>query len=311
MVLDSPVLPLSSQICKWKETSSTTPGRYRHSFKTAKCLSIHSSSSYLRYHASTKRCVSPLKQSSFRAWHVIRAEKQSISASSHDTPRKKKGFPYETAQKNYFRYYESIKIETYFLYPAIRKGYLSYDRSLRKKNYVPCKAIQKDDIPKEDLNKNYLPLSRTFHLIIPFLSTQWKLIMEAWAFTLISVFSLFALVSESGKFTSIISKGDINHINKECIYMASLLILKSVSKFLQQTFLAKVSSNVTYDVRRHVFNKVIHNYPSYFDSKNQSPSGDIAYRITSEAEDIGDLVYSLLEVGCFSAVIKLFSLFPV
>jgi ABC-type multidrug transport system fused ATPase/permease subunit len=131
---------------------------------------------------------------------------------------------------------------------------------------------------------------------------HWKLIIKAWANTLISVLAMLALISESARFAGSIAQGDLDRSRGACLRAASLLALASISKFFQQSFLAEVASNATLDIRRSVFEKVLSNDQSYFESGRGPPSGDIAYRIAREAEDTGDCIYALLEVSLYLLV---------
>lgn len=84
--------------------------------------------------------------------------------------------------------------------------------------------------------------------------------------------------------------------------MAVLLAVRSMGKFFQQSLLWEVALRVTYDIRCHVFESVLCNDTAYFESRSGASSGDIAYRITAEAQDSGDSVYSLLETLIPSAL---------
>lgn len=59
---------------------------------------------------------------------------------------------------------------------------------------------------------------------------------------------------------------------------------------------------VSFEIRRHVFGRVLANDMAYFESKEGAASGDISYRITAEAQDTGNTVYALLETLIPSAL---------
>ncbi|MCO5596307.1 hypothetical protein L7F22_050368 [Adiantum nelumboides] len=140
-----------------------------------------------------------------------------------------------------------------------------------------------------------LPLSQTLPLIMPFLAAEWPLICKAWTCTFISVLALFFFIPLTGQISSILGKGDLQCLSRKCVCATFLLAVRSGTKFLQQSLLWEVALRVTYNIRCHVFERVVQNDTAYFEGRGAAISGDIAYRITAEAQDTGDSVYSLLE----------------
>lgn len=154
-------------------------------------------------------------------------------------------------------------------------------------------------LKKYNLN---LPLSQTLPLIMPFLAAEWPLICKAWTCTLISVLALFFFIPLTGQISSILGKGDLQCLGRKCMLATFLLALRSGTKFLQQCLLWEVALKVTYNIRCYVFERVAQNDAAYFEGRGAAASGDIAYRITAEAQDTGDSVYCLLETLIPSAL---------
>ncbi|MCO5574392.1 hypothetical protein L7F22_028176 [Adiantum nelumboides] len=141
-----------------------------------------------------------------------------------------------------------------------------------------------------------LPLCQNFPLLMPFLAAEWPLICKAWTCTFISVLALFFFIPLTGQISSILGKGDLQCLSQKCVCATFLLAVRSGTKFLQQSLLWEVALRVTYNIRCHVFERVVQNDTAYFEGRGAATSGDIAYRITAEAQDTGDSVYSLLEI---------------
>lgn len=55
--------------------------------------------------------------------------------------------------------------------------------------------------------------------------------------------------------------------------------------------------NCAYNIRVHVFDRVLQRDLGFFEGGNGILPGDVAYRITAEAEDVADTVHSLLNVS--------------
>ncbi|KAH7298549.1 hypothetical protein KP509_25G048800 [Ceratopteris richardii] len=153
-----------------------------------------------------------------------------------------------------------------------------------------------------DMNQWKLPLRHALPRLLPFLAAQRILICKAWACALISVLALFFFAPMTGQISSILDKGEFICLFRECLLAALLLALRSVTTFLQQSLLWEVSLKATYDIRCHVFGCVVQNDIAYFEGGGGAASGDLAFRITSEAEDTGDSIYSLLQTLIPSAL---------
>ncbi|GFQ06120.1 ABC transporter b family member 29 chloroplastic [Phtheirospermum japonicum] len=64
----------------------------------------------------------------------------------------------------------------------------------------------------------------------------------------------------------------------------------------REVFLWEAALSCVYEIRVYVFNRVLQRDLSFFESQRGILPGDVAYRITAEAEDVADTVYSLLNV---------------
>lgn len=76
-----------------------------------------------------------------------------------------------------------------------------------------------------------------------------------------------------------------------------LLLIRIVANYLQQACLWEAALKCSYKIRVYVFDKVLQRDLGFFESGNGISPGDVAYRITAEAENVADTLHSLLNVG--------------
>lgn len=76
-----------------------------------------------------------------------------------------------------------------------------------------------------------------------------------------------------------------------------LLLIRVAANYLQQACLWDAALNCAYRIRVHVFDRVLQRDLGFFEGGNGISPGDVAYRITAEAEDVADAVHSLLNVS--------------
>jgi len=146
-------------------------------------------------------------------------------------------------------------------------------------------------------NRNSVPSSNSsLQAIKPYLQSEWKLILKGWAFGAISVFSLSRIIPKAGKLSSILC--DVNAIKRDGMMLAALFSARLVANYLQQAFLWEASFNLACKIRAYVFERVLERDLGFFEGGGGGvTAGDIAHRITTEAVDVADTVFALLNVS--------------
>lgn len=91
-----------------------------------------------------------------------------------------------------------------------------------------------------------------------------------------------------------LSRIDALSLQKEALILAVVFLVRTIASYLQQVFLWDGALKCVYEVRVFVYEKVLQRDLGFFEGKDGMSSGDIAYRITAEADDVADTVYSLL-----------------
>ncbi|KAK6147212.1 hypothetical protein DH2020_018124 [Rehmannia glutinosa] len=128
----------------------------------------------------------------------------------------------------------------------------------------------------------------------PYLQSEWRPILSGWLCSAISVYSLSRIVPLTGKLSSVMATANLTSLRNEGLVLGVLLLTRVVANYLQEAFLWKAALSCVYKVRVYVFNRVLQRDLGFFESEKGILPGDVAYRITAEAEDIADTVYSLL-----------------
>ncbi|CAK9193941.1 unnamed protein product [Sphagnum troendelagicum] len=139
-----------------------------------------------------------------------------------------------------------------------------------------------------------VPMSQSFPLIQPFMLAELPLILKGWLCTVVAVGALFMFVPEIGELSHLLSQGDIKRLGQKAGKVLLLVAVRSVAQFWQQALLWEAALNITYKLRGFVYQHVLNRDMEYFEGEGGAAAGDIAYRLTAEAEDTGDTVHALL-----------------
>ncbi|XP_047978298.1 ABC transporter B family member 29, chloroplastic isoform X2 [Salvia hispanica] len=128
----------------------------------------------------------------------------------------------------------------------------------------------------------------------PYLQSEWRPILTGWLCSAVSVYSLSKLVPLAGQLSSSIAVSNLATLRNGALALGALLLIRIVANYLQQACLWDAALNCAYNIRVHVFDRVLQRDLGFFEGGNGILPGDVAYRITAEAEDVADTVHSLL-----------------
>ncbi|XP_031102437.1 ABC transporter B family member 29, chloroplastic [Ipomoea triloba] len=137
------------------------------------------------------------------------------------------------------------------------------------------------------------PISSLSHLK-PYLQSEWQPILSGWLCSSVSVYCLSKLVPAIGEFSTLMSPADAAKLKERSFILGALLSVRLISNYLQQAFLWTAALSSACKIRVFVFRKVLQRELGFFEGEGAVASGDVAYRITAEASDVADTVYSLL-----------------
>ncbi|XP_050230248.1 ABC transporter B family member 29, chloroplastic isoform X2 [Mercurialis annua] len=148
-------------------------------------------------------------------------------------------------------------------------------------------------------------IPNTFHSlssIKPYILSQYNPILLGWLCSLVSALCLSQIVPRIGKFSANVGKTDASGLTNEGVVLAALFLAKLIATYGQHSLLWEAALNAGYEIRVHVFERVLKRELGFFEGGTGISSGDIAYRITAEAADVSDTVYALLNTIVPSAL---------
>lgn len=131
-------------------------------------------------------------------------------------------------------------------------------------------------------------LLRLHPLVLP----HWPQVVKAWLCSALAVSSLLCLIPQLGELTALLGSGDFNRLVPKALFALFLVAVRSISQYWQDVWLWEVALEVTLSLREQVFARV-----QDLDLSTDTATGDMAFRLTQEAEDAGDIVFSFLHVN--------------
>ncbi|XP_050380151.1 ABC transporter B family member 29, chloroplastic [Argentina anserina] len=136
----------------------------------------------------------------------------------------------------------------------------------------------------------------------PFILSEKRPIILGWLCSLVSVYSLSEIVPKIGNLSAQIGRLDLIMLRNEGLALGVLVLARVVAVYWQQAFLWEAALNAAYQVRVHVWEKVLERDMGFFEGAGAKQTGDVAYRITAEASDVADSVYAVLNTVVPSAL---------
>ncbi len=96
----------------------------------------------------------------------------------------------------------------------------------------------------------------------------------------------------SGKLISAIGKGDTAQVLKIILQALFIFIIQKIAQFLQDSLLAKPALAISQDLRNHLFRQLQKTNILFIEKLS---SGDIAYRLTEDADRVGEVIYKTIQ----------------
>lgn len=140
----------------------------------------------------------------------------------------------------------------------------------------------------------FIAPSKSLSLIKPHVQSHYKPIIAGWLCSVVSVFSLSKLIP---KIACLSSNLTVDQLKSDGWVLGVFVLARLVATYWQQAFLWEAALSAVYDIRVNVFERVLQRELSFFEGGSGVSSGDIAYRITAEANDVADTIYALLNVS--------------
>ncbi|PNT61033.1 hypothetical protein BRADI_5g09380v3 [Brachypodium distachyon] len=138
------------------------------------------------------------------------------------------------------------------------------------------------------------PLSEVF----PYVAAEWRTIAKGWACAAVAVYCLSRAVPAAGRLPRVLAAGvggsAEGQIPRGVVTVAALASAHAAAAYVQQALLWEAALRVVWRLREHAFERVLARDLAFFDGREGMAAGDIAHRITDEADDVADALYSVL-----------------
>ncbi len=96
----------------------------------------------------------------------------------------------------------------------------------------------------------------------------------------------------SGKLISAIGKGDTAEVLKIIFQALFIFTIQKIAQFLQDSLLAKPALAISQDLRNNLFRRLQKTNILFIEKLS---SGDIAYRLTEDADRVGEVIYKTIQ----------------
>uniref|UniRef100_A0A0D9ZKI3 ABC transporter domain-containing protein n=1 Tax=Oryza glumipatula TaxID=40148 RepID=A0A0D9ZKI3_9ORYZ len=140
------------------------------------------------------------------------------------------------------------------------------------------------------------PLPSLFDEAFPFVAVEWRTIVKGWACAAAAVYCLSRAVPAAGRLPRALAAcgGGAAEAFKGGFALAGLAAARSAAAYVQQALLWEAALRAAGRLRERAFEGVLARDLAFFEGSGGLSAGDIAHRITDEADDVADAVYSVL-----------------
>uniref|UniRef100_A0A0E0KQB7 ABC transporter domain-containing protein n=1 Tax=Oryza punctata TaxID=4537 RepID=A0A0E0KQB7_ORYPU len=137
-----------------------------------------------------------------------------------------------------------------------------------------------------------------FDEAFPYVAAEWKTIVKGWACAAAAVYCLSRAVPAAGRLPRALAAcgGGAAEALKGGVALAGLAAARSAAAYVQQALLWEAALRAAARLRERAFEGVLARDLAFFDGRGGLSAGDIAHRITDEADDVADAVYSVLNI---------------
>ncbi|KAM0832021.1 hypothetical protein ACQ4PT_065159 [Festuca glaucescens] len=170
---------------------------------------------------------------------------------------------------------------------------ISHSRSLAL-TATPARSIRLRVRATKDGSTPPHPLSE----VLPYVAAEWRTIAKGWACAAAAVYCLSRTVPAAGRLPRALAAGVGGGVSAEVsrgvVALAALASARAAAAYVQQALLWEAALRAVGRLRERAFERLLARDLAFFDGRAGMAAGDIAHRITDEADDVADAVYSVL-----------------
>ncbi len=136
------------------------------------------------------------------------------------------------------------------------------------------------------------PPSAGFRRLLPLLQPHRRSLVTGWLCTLVFVVCWPLLAWLAGQLIPAIGAGDFNRVLRVVGLALSVFLLQKLAQFGQDTLLADPALQVSQELRRRLFARL---QRLEFGALEKLSSGDLTYRLTEDADRVGEVIYKTIQ----------------
>ena len=136
------------------------------------------------------------------------------------------------------------------------------------------------------------PPSAGFRRLLPLLQPHRRSLVAGWLCTLVFVVCWPLLAWLAGQLIPAIGAGDFNRVLQVVGLALSVFLLQKLAQFGQDTLLADPALQVSQELRRRLFARL---QRLEFGALEKLSSGDLTYRLTEDADRVGEVIYKTIQ----------------
>ncbi|XP_051217225.1 ABC transporter B family member 29, chloroplastic [Lolium perenne] len=132
--------------------------------------------------------------------------------------------------------------------------------------------------------------------VLPYVAAEWRTIAKGWACAAAAVYCLSRTVPAAGRLPRALAAGVgvSPEVSRGVVALAALASARAAASYVQQALLWEAALRAVARLRERAFERLLARDLAFFDGRAGMAAGDIAHRITDEADDVADAVYSVL-----------------
>ncbi|WVZ85550.1 hypothetical protein U9M48_032465 [Paspalum notatum var. saurae] len=140
------------------------------------------------------------------------------------------------------------------------------------------------------------PLSEVF----PYVAAEWETIAKGWACAAAAVYCLSCAVPAAGRLPRALADGGgggaavAEVAARGGLTLAAFASARAAAAYAQQALLWEAALRAVGRLRERAFERLLERDLAFFEGRGGVPAGDVAHRITDEADDVTDAVFSVL-----------------
>ncbi len=136
------------------------------------------------------------------------------------------------------------------------------------------------------------PPSAGFRRLLPLLRPHRRSLVAGWLCTLVFVVCWPLLAWLAGQLIPAIGAGDFNRVLRVVGLALAVFLLQKLAQFGQDTLLANPALQVSQELRRRLFARL---QRLEFGALEKLSAGDLTYRLTEDADRVGEVIYKTIQ----------------